>query len=282
MAGGQAVGGIAGAVGSYLAAKQQREAADRAKGALTKSYDTAVGYQQPWEAQGRIGLNRMAEGDYGVAVPGQYQSAEQQPTYTADQFNFQKDPGYGFAMQEGQNAVLSSAAGKGAGLSGASQKALAKYGTNLANATYGDAYNRYMQGRQQNYNEFAGGLGQYNTNRQFGAGQQQQQYLNQNQQAENAFGRANALAGYGQTAVNNLSSLASNYGSNLAGLYGQQGNAQAAGTMGVAQSIGNIGQGIGGAGMMYGLSQMNQTPGQVAQSAYNATPYGKAANQFLR
>ena len=253
MLGGQAISGGLGALGSYLSAKEQRKAADRAAGVLGSSYNKAEGYQQPYMQAGQVGLDRMLNGNYDVAVPGAYQSSEQQPTYTADQFNFQQDPGYQFQLQQGLGAITGSAAGHGAGLSGATQKALMKYGTGLANQSYGDAFNRYMQGRQQNFGEFQTGLGQYNTNRAFGAGQQQQGYENANQQATQRYGRASDLGQMGQAAANNLGTLASNYGSNMAGLYGQQGNSNAAGQMGMMQGFGQIGQGISQAGTLAAL-----------------------------
>jgi len=47
-------------------------------------------------------------------------------------------------------------------------KALQKYGTGLANQSYGDAYNRFLQGNQLNMAANQNALGQYNTNRNFG------------------------------------------------------------------------------------------------------------------
>jgi hypothetical protein len=268
LAGGQAISGIAGGISSYKAAQNQLKAAKQAQGELTSSYNRARGYQTPYQAAGLTGLERLrADEGYDVSVPGQYQTTEQQPTYTAPEFNYEQEPGYQFALQQGQNAALTSAAGRGAGLSGATLKALARYGTGLAQQDYGNAYNRYMQGRQQAHNEYQGDLGQYNLNRAFGANQAQQQYANLAEQAQQRYGRASNLAGIGQQAAGNLSSLASAYGQNLAGLYGQRGNVQAAGTMGVGQAVGNIGTGLAQAGTLYGLAGGGQ-------GGYNSDPYG--------
>lgn len=275
------IGGGINALSANAASKRQVEAADRAKEAVTSSYNTATGYQQPYLQAGGQGLNQLLTGNYDVNAPGAYQSQEQQPGWQAPQFNFQQDPGQKFAMQQGLGAVMGSAAGRGAGLSGGTLKALQQYGTGLAGQQYGDAFNRYMQGRQQGFGEYQTGLGQYNLNRQFGAGQQQQAYENLNQQALQRYGRAAGLAGMGQQAAGTLGQMATEYGGNLAGIYGQRGNAQAAGAMGIGQGIGggisNIGQMAMLAGMMGGGGG---TPQSRAQSAYNATPYGRAANQI--
>ena len=63
------------------------------------------------------------------------------------------------------------------------------------------------------------------------------------EQAQRSYGRAADLGQMGQTAAGNMSDLASNYGSNLAGLYGTQGQIQAGGRVAAANSLQ---QGIGG------------------------------------
>ena len=251
-AGASLLGSVPGAISSYLSSQQQLAAAKRAQGALTGAYNTATGAQQPYAQAGQIGLGQLTGGNFGTAVPGQY-AMGQAPQYSAPQFNFQQDPGYQFSLQQGLGAINSGAAGQGAGLSGATLKAMSKFGINIANQQYGDVFNRYMQGRQQGFQEYLPQLQQFNVNRGFGAGQQQQQYENLNQQQNQAYGRAANLAGIGQGAATNLSNLATGYGQNLAGLYGQQGNVQAAGTMGVGQGIGT---GLQNAGQAFMLSQL--------------------------
>lgn len=271
MAGVSGAGQIgSGLIGGYYAdkaAKRQMAAADKAKGAITDSYNTAQGYQQPYLQAGNVGLDRMMNTNYDVATPGIYQSAEQQPTYRADQFNFQKDPGYDFQMQQGQNAVLGSAAGRGAGLSGATLKALTKYGTGLANQSYGDSFDRYMRGRQENASDYRTNLGQYNINRGFGADQLQQDYMNRNQQAVQGYGRASDLGQIGYGAAGNLSNMATGYGDSIASLYGQRGNAEAAGLMGKGQGFSNALGGLSSAASLYAL-------GQGGTKSYNKDPYG--------
>ena len=281
--GAQAVGAIPGAIGNYYAKKAQLKALGKAQGAITDAYGNSQGaltnsygraqeYQQPYMNAGQVGLNRMMNGNFDVATPGEYKSSEQQPTYQAPEFNYQKSPGYDFQMQQGQQAALGSAAGRGAGLSGSTLKALTKYGTGLAAQDYGNEFNRYMQNRQQGFGEYQTGLGQYNNNRLFGAGQQQQDYLNRNQQATQSYGRAQDLGNYGQTAAGNLSNMANVYGTNmanmstgygnsLANLYGAQGQVNANYATGQGQLAGNTLGNMMNAGMQgYSMGNMMQSP----------------------
>jgi len=221
-------------LGGLYQGQQQRKATDKmlaankqAQGAITDAYGKSQGYFTDYQDAGKQGLDQLR----GMQAPGQYQSQEQQPTYQAQEFNYQEDPGMAYRMRTGQEAIQTGAAAQGAGLSGATQKGLAKFGQELGSQEYGNAYDRYMQNRRQGYQEHLGGLGQYNLNRTFGAGQQQQQFANQ-------LGLAGGLADYGQNAARSLGQLSSNYGSNIAGLYGQRGNIGAAGDKGMGQIVG--------------------------------------------
>lgn len=292
--GAQALGGITQGITGYLSAKDQLKAAKQAQGAITNSYNQATGYQQPFYNAGQQGLQQLQTGNYETATPGIYQPGEQQPQYQADQFNYQQSPGYQFQLEQGQQAALGSAAGRGAGLSGSTLKALAKYGTGLAAQDYGNEFDRYMRGRQQNYNEYAGGLEQYNKNRLFGSEEAQQDYLNRASQAAGRYGRAQDLANYGERAGTNLSNLATDYGGNLAGLYGAQGNIKAARTQAIGQAVGNTLGNMANTGMDYyamqgmgNLGNLGQAAAKTPQmasanvsNAFNNSAYGKAFNDM--
>lgn len=60
------------------------------------------------------------------------------------EFFLQQTPGYKFAFNEGQRAVQTGAAAKGTLLTGGTLKALARYGTGVADQLYGDQTNRYL------------------------------------------------------------------------------------------------------------------------------------------
>jgi hypothetical protein len=263
--GAQVLGGTAGAIGQYAAMQKQLKAQRQAQGAITNAYGQAQTYQQPYLQAGQTGLERMMQGNYDTALPGQT------PLYQPDQFNYEADPGMAYRMQTGQQAIETSQAGKGQGLSGATLKALAKFGQNLGSQEYQNAYGRYSDQRRM-------GLGEFQANDQWGRAKDT--YTMGNQQATQRYGRASDLGTMGQSAAGNMSNMATGYGENIANLYGAGGQARAAGTAGMGQTIGTTLGNIGNTALdAYTMGQLNRTPKQTAQSAYNQTPYGRAANQ---
>lgn len=114
--------------------------------------------------------------------------------------DFQNDPGYMSQLEEGMRAIQGSAASKGLLKSGATAKALTKYGQDLASRTYNDAYNRWRQQQADDYNR-----------------------------------RAN-LAGLGQTTANQLTSFGNQNAQTLASLLGSQASAAGAGAIGSANA----------------------------------------------
>ena len=239
MMGVQALSGLYNANQQRVAAADQLRAAGRAQGAITNAYGQAQGYQQPYLAAGQQGLNQMMTGDYGTAVPGQ---AQMPGEYQAQQFQFDpnQDPGAAYRMQQGQQAVQTGAAAQGTGLSGSTLQALMKKGQELGSQEYGAAYDRFNQNR-------LAGLQGYQTNLNRANdiwGQQKDIYGMGAEQAQRRYGQAQNLGQMGQQAAGNMSNLASDYGSNLAGLYGTQGQIKAGGRVAAANSIN---QGIGGA-----------------------------------
>lgn len=226
-----------GALSSGKAAREQQRAADEAARQVTGAYQTATGQWTPYTQAGQQGLSELRTQDYTVpAQKLQYEQLGPQQNFAYDQY---ADPGAQFRMQQGQQAVMGSAAAGGAGLSGSTLKALAKYGSDLGSQEYGNAYQRYMQQRQQGQSE----QGQRFNQAQGAANDYYNQQLNaQNQR----YGQAGALAGYGQTGATALSDLATGYGGNMADIIAAKANAGAAGTMGQGQgwanTLSNLGQ----------------------------------------
>lgn len=72
------------------------------------------------------------------------------------------DPGYQFGMQQGQRAIQGTAAAKGGLYSGATLKALSRFGTDYATTKTNDVFNRKQTdyGNQFNRTLGAAGLGQ--------------------------------------------------------------------------------------------------------------------------
>ena len=235
LTGGMALGsifsGLFGAEKSGEASQAQQEAIKAAQGQLQGYLTQSLGYQQPIYQQGMQNLNAvnqgMQNGSYNVS-PYNYQ---------AQPFNYQQSPGYQFAVNQGQGAINANAARMGTQLSSGNLKNLASFTTGIANQDYGNQFNRYMQGQQFNASN---AMNAYNT---------------QNQQAQQRFGNSMNLAGLGVGAANNMGSLTSNYGTNIAELIGQAGTAKASGIMGRANQIGGMFNNLGNLGMLYGLTQ---------------------------
>lgn len=114
---------------------------------------------------------------------------------------FQADPGYAFRLSEGQKALDASAAARGGMISGNALRAAQNYGQQMGSQEYQNAFNRYQTERNAQLNPLQ------------------------------------SLAGVGQTAANNMSNAAGQYGQNMSNL--ALGAGATAGNAAIAQ--GNIG-----------------------------------------
>ena len=113
------------------------------------------------------------------------------------QVDLKQDPGYAFRLSEGMKALEHSAAARGNLLSGTGIKGALRFGQDYASQEYQNAYNR--------------ALTQYNTTA--------------------------ALAGVGQTATNQLSGAAGQYGQNAAEAIQNAAAARASGYVGGANAL---------------------------------------------
>lgn len=139
---GNAIGSVTDAVGltnhsGEKALDRQSQAADQANATQKYMYDTQREDAAPWRQAGGVALGQLASGD--VFGEG----------------GFQADPGYQFRMSEGMKAINSNAAARGGVNSGATLKALARYGQDFASNEYNNAY-----GRQYNRLSALAGFGQ--------------------------------------------------------------------------------------------------------------------------
>lgn len=163
-------------------------------------FDQTRADQAPWRAAGENALAKLLA---GIGQNGQFM-------HRFGMSDFQQDPGYQFRLAEGQKAINRSAAAQGNLLSGATMKALAKYGQGVASEEYGNAYNRY------------------------------------NNDITNQFNRLSGIAGTGQQANNTVASAGQSYANNVGQNQLAAGNARASGYMGSANALSNgITQGIG-------------------------------------
>jgi len=110
------------------AAELQRESSREANALQQRIYEENVARQQPFLQTGTEFFNRLA--------------AVQRGGPDAAQQFLQMDPGYGFRLSEGMKALERSAAARGGLMSGATGKALQRFGQDLGSQEYGAAYNR--------------------------------------------------------------------------------------------------------------------------------------------
>jgi len=110
------------------AADAQLQASREANALQQRIYEENVARQQPFLQTGTEFFNRLA--------------ALQRGGPDAAQQFLQMDPGYGFRMSEGLKALERSAAARGGLMSGATGKALQRYGQDLGSQEYSAAYGR--------------------------------------------------------------------------------------------------------------------------------------------
>lgn len=223
---GDVVGGITGskqaAAGAEKAADTQANAAlhasqiqlqaQREANALQeKMYNQSRQDYEPWRQAGISALSQLST---GLRQGGEFNRNFQLS-------DFQKDPGYAFRQSEGLKAIDNSAAARGSALSGATLKALTKYGQDYASNEYQNSYNRWNNDVSNRFNRISGvaGTGQQAVGQVGQMGQQTASSIAQgnmntaNNVASNTIGAGNARAsGYitaGNQASNTFGSLAS-------------------------------------------------------------------------
>jgi hypothetical protein len=174
--------------------RQQIEAQARAEGFGTivgksgKRYPDANGLAAEVE-------RRLQEQDQRVAVQNKMQ---QDGTYGSLLKPFSQDDlnndvvynsGLQFGLDQGTQAINRQAAATGSQLSGATIKALTRFGNDYGSTKANDAYNRFNTTQSNTYNRLAGisGAGQQATNQVSSAGQTNAQY-----QGNNLIGAGNA------------------------------------------------------------------------------------------
>jgi len=213
------VGGAISAYGASRAARTQAQAAQQGLDAQERMFQRQVELQEPFRQTGLTAQNQlltllgMPGGEAGSAEYGM----ATRPFGMAD---FQADPGYAFRLQEGLQALERSAAARGGLMSGATGKALTRYGQEAASQEYMNAFNRYQAERAARLNPLQ------------------------------------ALLGQGQSAANTLTGAAGQMGQNLMQGYGNLGQARASAYVGGTQALQQGLQGLSGAAQMYSTNQM--------------------------
>lgn len=226
-------GGVGGAIissnGAKDAANTQAQAAGQAAQLQYDEYLRQRGAQQPWI-------------DAGVsALPKLQDMASQAPQFTAQDFQNNKDPGYDFDLQQGQQALERSAAARGGLQTGGTLKDLTSYAQGMASNEYQNAYNRYMNNQSTQFNRLA------------------------------------SVAGIGQTATGALGQAGANMANGIGNIAMSNANAQGAASMAQGNiwgsTLGSLGSSGANMGMQY--SMMNrmfpQSPAPTAAAGYAAS-----------
>jgi hypothetical protein len=240
-AGASLLGGAAAARGASQAAETQAGAADRTAALQKEMFDLQMKGQEPFRQAGLTGQNRLME----LLGLGGNAGAAGYGKYGRDfgMADYQADPGYAFRLSEGQQALDRSAAARGGLISGGALKAATRYGQDMGSQEYQNAFNRYQTNRS-----------------------------NQLQPLGN-------LMASGQSAASNQGQAAGNYGTNVGQAYMASGQANAAGQLGMGNTINNA---LGTAASSY-QNQMNfndflkrnQTPqsGPISMPGYDVNYY---------
>ena len=231
-----AVGSIAGGViqgnAAGSAAQTQAQAAQSASNVQQQEFQQQQQNLQPWLQAGSSALGQM--GQMTAAGP---------PQFTQAQFLANQDPAYGFDLGQGELAMQRSAAAAGGLQNTGTLKNLNNYAQGQASNEYQNAYSRFMNSQNTQFNRLA------------------------------------SMAGMGQTANGQLGqqgmNMANNVGQNMMGA----GNAQAAGMIGganaMASGINGVGSSLGGMANNYLTYQAMQPPAQAGSiSSLGATNYG--------
>ena len=203
MVGAAAVGAAGSAYASKQsskAAKAQANSADTASQIQWDMYDQTRKDLDPYKQAGATSLSQMM----GQMTPDGYFNQ----TYTGQ--DIYSDPSYQFRLQQGQDAIQSSAAAKGGLLTGATLKALQNYGQESASQEYSNAYNRFNADQTNRYNRLSNlvGIGQNAAAQVGNAGAQTAQAV-----ANNTMAGANSIAAGQVASANNWANTANNLGS---------------------------------------------------------------------
>ena len=163
------------------AAKTQANSADRASQIQQENFEQTRKDLMPYKQAGDTSLSQLM----GQMTPDGYFNQ----TYTGQ--DIYSDPSYQFRLQQGQDAIQSSAAAQGGLLSGATLKALQNYGQESASQEYGNAYNRFNADQTNRYNRLSNlvGIGQNAAAQVGNAGAQTAQAV-----ANNTMAGANSIA----------------------------------------------------------------------------------------
>lgn len=192
------------AAASLIGGKMQSDAARSAADTAGAASDRAVALQRE-QYEKQLAMQKPFY-DVGVNALPELVKASKYTPFSMQ--TFQQDPGYGFRLKEGQQALDRSAAARGGLISGGALKAAQRYGQEMGSQEYMNAFNRYQTERAARLQPLQ------------------------------------SLTGMSQTTANTLGTAGQNMAGNVGNAYMQQGvnqgNALLAGSQARASSYGDI------------------------------------------
>lgn len=210
--------GIMGANASGKASKQYIEALKQAQESLRGDESKGLANFQPYLNAGSNATGMLSD---MMSRPGEGLLTPWTNTFKAPTAEeAAQTPGYQFQLQQGENALQNSAAGKGNLLTGRTLADSNTFAQGLASSNYNDVFNHALEQYQSSYNTFLN---------------------NQN----NTYSRLLGMSGQGLTAAGGAGNLISGIGGDIASLYSAQGSAAAGGTMGSANALSGMFSGLG-------------------------------------
>jgi hypothetical protein len=230
------IGGAMSSRASKKASRAQQQAADQSAQLQREMFNRQVELNEPFRQAGITGQNELLRllGLGGDAASAGYGSLGRNYTMA----DLELDPGYGFRLSEGMKALDRTAAARGGMMSGAALKAAGRFGQDMASQEYMNAFNR----AQALKSERLGVLG--------------------------------SLYGAGQTAAQQVSNAAGQYGVNAGNMMMESGRARASGYIGSANAITNA---LGQAALGYGMFGGGARPAMGANTMavnYQGPRYG--------
>ena len=198
---------VIGSNASSKASNAQTQAADKSDATQRYMYDQTREDNAPFRETGLDANNRLAE----MMNSGQFSRKFTQADMNADPV-YQN--GLQFGLDQGVQGINRQAAAGGNFLSGATLKALTRFGNDYGSTKANESYNRFNNDQNSQYNRYAGlsGSGMQATNQVGAAGQNMANQVSASQQGA---GNARASGYVGQAnAVNNGLSSWLNYSQN--------------------------------------------------------------------
>ncbi len=227
--------GLLGSSAASKAAKQQETAAQNALKFQQDVYNDQKQNQAPYLQAGQQSLADLMKAiQSGTFGPGSLGPVPTAPgAFTAPTLDEARNsPGYQFTQEQGNKGILQGAAALGGTINGGTLKSLDQFNSGLADTTYGNLFQRALQGYNANLQDYASKLAGFQTG--------------QSAQAQ-AFSQLLAPAQLGENAVSSLNNTGTIASNTIGNTMTDIGRVQAGGTVGSANAInGAINSGIGG------------------------------------